>query len=57
MLLYPQQGREFKSGKYANFVNAAEMILNGIGGVLLTFEQDLMANYKLKYPMTCGQQA
>ncbi len=51
VLLYPQQGREFKTGKYANFLNAAEMILNGIGGVLLTFEQDLMNNYDLKYPM------
>ena len=50
-LLYPQQGSRFKSGKYTHFMDAAEIFLNDIGKVLHDLEQDLKANYKLKYPM------
>ena len=55
MLLYPQQGNLFRSGKYAHFVDAAEMILNDIGKILHDLEQDLMANCKLKYRMSSGR--
>ncbi len=54
-LLYPQLGSQFKSGKYAYFADAAEIILEGFGTILHNFEDDLIANYKLKYPMSSAQ--
>ena len=55
MLFYPQQGSLFKSGKYPHYVDAAEIIPNGIGKILQVLEQDLMTNYKLKYRMSSGR--
>ncbi len=55
MLFYPQQGSPFRSGKYAHFVDAAEMILNDIGEILHDLEQDQMASYKFKYRMSSGR--
>ena len=55
MLFYPQQGRKFKDGEYAHFVEVAEIILSDIGKVLHDLEQDLKANHNLKYPMISGQ--
>ncbi len=53
--LYPRQGSRFKSGDYTHFVDAADIFLNDIGKVLGDFEQDLIANHKLKYRMDGGE--
>ena len=48
---YTSQGERVLTGKYDIFATKTDEMLCSFGAILKDLEQDLLANYKLKYPM------